>query len=569
MFDAIKKELEIIWGAHKKHGLKGRMKLYTISEKEPWRAAKEGYEFWFDESNTDAAVNEIISNFNNGKLPNSPLLLNPMLHDENGKPVGSGVAWATVICKGIAKLTHKERVRLSEINVYSDHFNRSENRFAGLKLLAFLDKPILPDENGRIAANRALYDLCDIDSEEYYEHYMISKIHYLSKNGMFFHPDFLEMGQAGDTQSETIKAGKVVIEKKVITLPKIDTAPITANVQTILDAALCWNSYDRHNTLYERFGIDPNDIERNLKYFNLCARNFDFFYATGPQRKGADETFDFVVNGLIPRGTVTVLAGAGGTGKSSIAHELCVKAAIDYDPGEEPDLWLGQKIRIENTKGICVYFSGEDGPAVINARGELFDPKGRANRLMFQRTEYRDREETLPEFMARLATMPEVSIMVIDPARKYLEGDENDSEVVSNFFEAIEEFAIKKNCAMIIVHHLEKSAKPTSAREILDLLRGSQVFIDRARVVLGLYRDGPYTVVGLAKCNIPPNLGMVSEERVFARDPKTLQLVWLPGEKGVRRTTLTEDELDQIKAEAELKEVNDRNKAASPPTNLA
>jgi hypothetical protein len=47
---------------------------------------------------------------------------------------------------------------------------------------------------------------------------------------------------------------------------------------------------------------------------------------------------------------------------------------------------------------------------------------------------------------------------------------------------------------------------------------------------------------------------MVTEERVFARDPKTLQLIWLPGEKGVRRTTLTEEELEQLKAEAELKE---------------
>jgi ABC-type multidrug transport system ATPase subunit len=144
--------------------------------------------------------------------------------------------------------------------------------------------------------------------------------------------------------------------------------------------------------------------------------------------------------------------------------------------------------------------------------------------------------------------------MVIDPARKYLEGDENNSEVVSEFFEAIEEFAIKKNCAMIVVHHLEKAAKPQSCREILDLLRGSQVFIDRPRVVLGLYRDGPYTVVGLAKCNIPPNMGMVTEERVFARDPKTLRLIQLPGEAGVRRNGLSEDELEQIKAQAELEE---------------
>jgi len=528
----IKNELEIIWAAHKKHGLKGKMKLYTMAEKEPWRAATEGYEFWFGPDEIDAAVAEIIKNFNGGKLPNTPLLLNPMVHDAKGKPVGSGIAWATIIAKGIAKLSGFEQKRLNEINVNSDFYVRAEIKQAGLKVIAFTDRIIKPGPDGEIVENKALYDLCNIDSEEYYHHYMISGISYLSKNGMFIHPEF-----------KTLSEGRV------------------AKAQTILDAALCWNSYDRHQILYERFGIDVNDIERNLKYFNLCARNFDFFYATGPQRKGAEETFDFVVDGLIPRGTVTVLAGAGGTGKSSIAHELCVKAAIDYEPGEEPDLWLGQKIRNDNTKGICVYFSGEDGPAVINARGELFDPQGRANRLMFQRTEFRDREETLPEFMTRLAAMPEVSIMVIDPARKYLEGDEDDSEVVSNFFEAIEEFAIKKNCAMIIVHHLEKSANPKSAREILDLLRGSQVFIDRARVVLGLYRDGPYTIVGLAKCNIPPNLGMVTEERVFARDPKTLQLIWLPGEKGVRRTTLSEEELDQLKAEAELKEVTERNKA--------
>ncbi len=524
----IKNELEIIWAAHNKHGLKGKMKLYTMAEKEPWRAAVEGFEFWFGPDEVDLAVAEIIKNYNNGKLPNTPLLLNPVVHDAKMKTIGSGIAWATIIAKGIAKLDGNEQKRLNEINVNSGFYVRAEIKQAGLKVVAFLDKAILPDD-----VNKALYDLCNVDSEEYYHHYMLSGIHYLSKNGMFVHPDF-----------KTLSEGR------------------TAKGQTILDAALCWNNYDRHQVLYERFGIDVKDIERNLKYFNLCARNFDFFYATGPQRKGADETFDFVVDGLIPRGTVTVLAGAGGTGKSSIAHELCVKAAIDYEPGEEPDLWLGQKIRNDNTKGICVYFSGEDGPAVINARGELFDPQGRANRLMFQRTEFRDREETLPEFMTRLAAMPDVSIMVIDPARKYLEGDEDDSEVVSNFFEAIEEFAIKKNCAMIIVHHLEKSANPKSAREILDLLRGSQVFIDRARVVLGLYRDGPYTIVGLAKCNIPPNLGMVTEERVFARDPKTLQLIWLPGDKGVRRTTLSEEELDQLKAEAELKEVNERNKVA-------
>ncbi|MBM3618832.1 MAG: hypothetical protein FJX23_09885, partial [Alphaproteobacteria bacterium] len=147
---------------------------------------------------------------------------------------------------------------------------------------------------------------------------------------------------------------------------------------------------------------------------------------------------------------------------------------------------------------------------------------------------------------------PEVSLVVIDPARKYLTGDEDDASVVSEFFEAIEEFAINRNAAMVVVHHLAKGAKPTHVSDIYDLLRGSQVFIDRPRVVIGMYREGPYVVAGLSKNNIPPQLGMVQGERIFARDAEHLELVQLPGEAGSRiAANVTEEMLEQIRAAAE------------------
>jgi RecA-family ATPase len=121
--------------------------------------------------------------------------------------------------------------------------------------------------------------------------------------------------------------------------------------------------------------------------------------------------------------------------------------------------------------------------------------------------------------------LPEVSLVVIDPARKYLTGDENDAGVVSDFFEAIEEFAIRKHAAMVVVHHLAKGAKPGHVSEIYDLLRGSQVFIDRPRVVIGMYRNGENTIAGFAKNNIPPQMGMIQGERHFYRDPERLELV--------------------------------------------
>ena len=166
---------------------------------------------------------------------------------------------------------------------------------------------------------------------------------------------------------------------------------------------------------------------------------------------------------------------------------------------------------------------------------------------MFQRTDFGE-GVSFAQFMKRLERMPDVPIIVIDPARKYLTGDEEDSQVVSEFFEAIEEFAIEKKAAMLVVHHLRKGANPASTRQVLDELRGSQVFIDRPRVVLGMFREGTHTVVGLAKNNIPPNLGMVQEERVFIRNPKNLQLIWLPGPEGVRGVPPSEDELQEIEA---------------------
>ncbi|MGE0754230.1 MAG: AAA family ATPase, partial [Alphaproteobacteria bacterium] len=309
-------------------------------------------------------------------------------------------------------------------------------------------------------------------------------------------------------------------------------------------------SYERYHSLYEKFGTNPEDVENNLSFFNLVARDVELFDATGPMRKEADSMFEFLVPGLIPRGSVTILAGTGGTGKSSLAHHLAIIAATNYDEGEEPPHWLGQRVAVEKCKGITVYFSGEDGAPILNARGAILDPAGRGQRIMFQRTDFGE-GVSFGQHLKRLQKIPNVPLLIIDPARKFLVGDEYDSEVVSDFFEAVEEFAIKKNAAVVLVHHLEKSAKPKATSEMLDLLRGSQVFIDRPRVVIGLFRDGPHTIMGLAKNNIPPNFGMVQEERVFARDPKTLSLIWLPGKEGIRGGMLTPEELEKLAKEAE------------------
>lgn len=527
LLQELAKELRLIWRAHQRAGLHGKMCLYSL-DSSVWPAKTPNLRFWFGPDDTDAALEFFAGHYNNGNFPYTPLLLNPIVHREEADggytPLGSGVMWALAL--DIKDIAGDKIARVHGLNAAAGYLTRGLSHHSGLKMVAFSETPLTPDTSGAVAGGRALFELADIPKEEYWASYLLCGVSYLSNVGSYQTPMLAALFNDAPMQSDADY--DAIISQHTVDLTTLD------------HAVTCWNSYDRYPSLYERFGNDIAQLENNLKYFNYCARDFELFDSIGPQsvksKTQSEGGFEFLVHGLIPRGSIVLLAGTGGTGKSSIAHKLCCLAATDWREDEQP-MWLGQPVVKENAKGICVYFSGEDGPPIINARNEIFDPEKRANRLMFQRIDFKNKdgeEISFAAFLDRLRTMPEVPLLVIDPARKYLTGDEDDAAVVSEFFEAIERFAHEKNASVIVVHHLSKGARPQSARDVLDELRGSQVFIDRPRVVIGMFREGAKTIVGLGKCNIPPSLGMVTAERVFAHNPKTLDLKQLPGAEGVR-----------------------------------
>ncbi len=532
---SIRRELELIWAGHRAVGLEGGvMCIFAHPDKDPWVAREKDFYMWFSEDESDLVIEKIKKYYNNGKLPNTPLLLNPIVFsrgdDENPpEPLGSGVYWSTSPAQGVSRAAEDNLSRARDIGLFAGYIKRGEVPNSGVKTLGFSNRLLTPMDGMSVPGNREIYDFVSVEAEEYSRFYIFSGLFYLSRHGSYCSESLTSMGlpMEGDAD-EFVRSHQV-------------------DIRLIMDAAHCWIGYDRHHSLYEKFGIDPDNLEHNLKIYELCARDVKFFDSTGPMKgeRGQQNEFEFIVPGYIPKGAVTVLAAAGGCGKSSVAHYLCVKAATDYAPGDPKPDWLGQPINTDICNGLSIYFSGEDGPAIVNSRTKLFDPENKSRRLMFLRTDFGE-GVSFSQFLRRLHKLPDVPVMVIDPARKYLEGNEDDSDVVSKFFEAIEEFAIERHAAVLVVHHLAKHSKPKSAMEVLECLRGSQVFIDRPRVVIGMYRDGPFTCVGLAKTNIPPSMGMVLEERVFVRDPKSLTLVRVQGEKGVRRTELTAEELERI-----------------------
>jgi hypothetical protein len=528
---ALENELRLVWRAQQRAGLKGKMCLYSMEGTRPWPTKSPGTRFWFGPEDITKAAEFFLGHYNEGQFPFTPLLLNPVVHEEGSggeyTPLGSAVIWAMAL--DIADIAADKISRLQSVGAAVIPAQRMENPVAGIKMVVCSPTALPPQEGGVVEGCRALYDLADIKNEECWPYYLLSGVTYPSQFGSYTLAGFNAAG----------------VEDSFATTPATDAQleawveKFTVNPKTLKEAARCWEEYDRHAELYSRFGNDVKNLKTNLEFYHYCARDFQLFDAVGAPRSAAgtrEEKFEFLVEGLIPRGSIVLLAATGGTGKSSLAHKLCCLAATNWRENETPH-WLGQPVNKAHCEGICIYFSGEDGPAIINARNELFDPEKRARRLMFQRTDFvsaTGEKITFAAFLDRLRTMPNVPLLVIDPARKYLNGDEDDAAVVSEFFEAIEKFAHDKNAAVIVVHHLRKGARPGTIREVLDDLRGSQVFIDRPRVVIGMLREGPHTVVGLAKCNIPPSLGMVTAERVFKGNPETLDLNQLPGKKGIR-----------------------------------
>lgn len=270
-------------------------------------------------------------------------------------------------------------------------------------------------------------------------------------------------------------------------------------------------------------------IERGIRYAEDLPRWRELHRLSGGDLKLAVRLYEgraksptppsFLVDGLIPRGYVTILVGGRKTGKSTLTTEL---AAVAGAGGGE---WCGFKVLPEACGGLSLLLAGEDGDDMIAARLEAMDPDEQASRLVPLAQEGRPLAEVLAGF-----ELAEVSLLVVDPARKFLKGNEDESEHVNDLMTRLEEFARRKRCAVILVHHIRKDAQPRSLNEIPLAARGSSVFLDRPRVILGLVRSGDETILGIPApqgtplTNLPTSMMYLGQRRL-RRDPNTFRHV--------------------------------------------
>lgn len=201
-----------------------------------------------------------------------------------------------------------------------------------------------------------------------------------------------------------------------------------------------------------------------------------FFEETPPAR-------DDVLPGLAPR-TVSSLMGPGGVSKSFLVTQIgcCIAAGANDFMG----IWRGKPFHA----GQVLYLAGEDPPVEFHRRlhaiARHWVPSDRD--AIYERLHIADRTGRLDNdlfddrFLGELcAEAAGHRLVVIDTLRRFHRREENDSGPMSELVSRLEWLAREAGPAVIVTHHVSKSAALLGNADAQQAGRGSSVLTDNMR----------------------------------------------------------------------------------------
>ncbi|WP_339487839.1 AAA family ATPase [Pseudomonas sp. EL_65y_Pfl2_R95] len=246
--------------------------------------------------------------------------------------------------------------------------------------------------------------------------------------------------------------------------------------------------------------------------------------------------------GWIARGKLTVLAGAGGSGKTTLAMSLIGTLTSG---GRWPD---GEHC---STASNALIWSSEDDPADtliprLMAAGANLERvhiiQGRINALG-------DREPFDPAtdfdlLRDAVEVIGGASLLLLDPVVNVVKGDMHRANDVRRALQAVVDFAEAHSCAVLGISHFSKGSGGSSPA---DRVIGSQAFGALARTVLvaAKQEDSDVRVLARAKSNISDDqggVGYVVEAHTIADGLITTRVLWGERVDGSAREILADVE---------------------------
>jgi putative DNA primase/helicase len=247
--------------------------------------------------------------------------------------------------------------------------------------------------------------------------------------------------------------------------------------------------------------------------------------------------------GWVPAGKLTILAGAAGTGKTTLALAL---AAVLTVGGRWPDgsacagqgnvlIWSSEDVA-DDTLVPRLIASGADLARCHFIEGIAQDGES----VPF------DPSQDIPDLRRAVDAIGGVSLLLIDPIVSAVAGDMHRANDVRRSLQAVVDFADAHGCAVIGITHF---AKGGAGKAPQDRVIGSQAFGALARMVLVTAKEegSGRRVMARAKSNIAPDDGGVAyslELVTIAGGIEATHAVWEGVIEGTAREILGDVEHD-------------------------
>lgn len=195
----------------------------------------------------------------------------------------------------------------------------------------------------------------------------------------------------------------------------------------------------------------------------------------------------FLIDGLLPAGSIAILTGPSDTGKSMFSRQLAVDIAL----GKQTILGMNVNARYNRV----AYISTEDFLGDWKHKLSLYKASEEEVPLYANLNVLFDGEQ-VERFIAHIEANP-VDLLVVDAFGDMFYGDINDSIHVRRFLRRYKRLAEQYNTTVLFVHHINKSGEKSGTPGKANVL-GSQAIESASRCVLELRAD----VNDTSACNL-------------------------------------------------------------------
>ncbi|KLI64516.1 AAA family ATPase [Aurantiacibacter marinus] len=260
------------------------------------------------------------------------------------------------------------------------------------------------------------------------------------------------------------------------------------------DAAQSWESFNPRSTGYKAVFAEA----QRMGWVNPNSNAAQFQSGSAGQRTSSRElvgrllagvtmrAIDWLWEGWIPIGYLTIFAGESGAGKSTVLADIAARVSTgDPWPGEDEDrrrppgrvLWLGSEDSIEEMTVPRLTACGAD----LNNILEIIGTRVAGSLSTFSLQDDLKLVEHWLQY-AREEGRP-IQMLVIDPITSYLPGqrlrkvDLNDAGQLRSILEPWLRFASAQNIAVVCVTHFSKD----TSRSMLNRVLGSAAFAQTCR----------------------------------------------------------------------------------------